>query len=171
MSATFTDRPASAPEVWQPLSETRQLPAASRHRRSVPPRMRATGRFLLHVVEMTIVMQVGMGILWVLLIPGLIPPLYEALRDHTSDLHGLAMALAMALPMLPWMRLRGHGWSMGIEMVAAMVLPWAAVVLICRLGADTYLPWMRGTASPAMILGMLAVMLYRRDHYIGIGRH
>lgn len=125
------------------------------------------GRFLLHFLEMNLVMQAGMGILAILLIPNWIPPQYEALRDHTSDLHGLAMTVSMIVPMVIWMRIRGHRWLMGFEMAAAMILPWAAVVLLCRAGLEDYVPWMRGLASPAMTLGMLGVMLYRRDHYTG----
>jgi AraC family transcriptional regulator, transcriptional activator FtrA len=68
--------------------------------------------------------------------------------------------VSMTLPMVAWMRIRGHGWRHGFEMAAGMLMPWAAV-----LGASWALPWLSSAADAAMLLGMLGVMLVRRDHY------
>jgi hypothetical protein len=40
-----------------------------------------------------------------------------------------------------------------------------AINLLCSLGVIEYLPWLSEASGPAMFLGMLAAMLYRRDHY------
>ena len=46
-----------------------------------------------------------------------------------------------------------------------LILPWAAVLVLGRLGLSQKLPWF--SARAAMFLGMLAIMLYRRDWYTG----
>src|SRR5262249_13544003 len=69
------------------------------------------------------------------------------------------------------MRLRGHGWRHGAEMAAGMLLPWAAVLVLVGLGAARALPWLAQADTAAMLLGMLGVMLVRRDHYTHGGAH
>jgi hypothetical protein len=77
----------------------------------------------------------------------------------------------MAAPMVAWMRIRGHGWRHGFEMALAMLVPWAAVVGLVALGAANVLPWLAHASDPAMYLGMLGIMLVRRDHYAHGGAH
>jgi hypothetical protein len=85
------------------------------------------------------------------------------LRRHTV-LAAFVMALDMTLPMVLWMRHRGHSWKRGGEMGLAMF----ALTLVALA-----LFWARGIAAGAvlgiaMILrlpAMLAVMLYRREEY------
>jgi flagellar biosynthetic protein FliP len=115
----------------------------------------AAGRFLLHFVEMCIAMLAGIVVF--MAVPGVmaLPPL----------LHQAGMALAMSLPMVGWMRARGHGWRHGLEMSIGMLAPWVAVLVLVALGADQALPWLAGADSAAMLLGMLAVMLLRPGHY------
>lgn len=122
---------------------------------AVPSPLRSTAGFALHFVEMSIAMIVGM--LLFMAIPGVM--------QLPRELHLLGMALAMTLPMIGWMRLRGHGWRHGIEMTLGMLLPWAAVLALVALGAATVLPWLQQADSPAMFLGMLGVMLLRPGHY------
>jgi hypothetical protein len=71
----------------------------------------------------------------------------------------------MTVPMVGWMRIRGHGWRHGIEMSIGMLAPWAAVLALVGLGADTALPWLAKADGATMLLGMLAVMLLRPGHY------
>ena len=117
--------------------------------------------FVLHFVEMSIAMIAGM--LLFMAIPGVMQ-LPEAL-------HLVGMALAMTLPMIGWMRVRGHGWRHGIEMSLGMLLPWAAVLALVGLGATTVMPWLKQAEGPAMFLGMLAVMLLRPGHYAHAHHH
>lgn len=126
-----------------------------------------TVRFLLHFLEMQIAMGLGM-IPWHLLVRELrASPSYAAAFQRGSDLSILGHGLFMTVPMVAWMVLRRHGWRHSLEMGAAMLAPMAAIIVLCSLGADAYWPWLIGLASPAGTVGMLAYMLYRRDHFTG----
>ncbi|HEU5315159.1 MAG TPA: hypothetical protein VFX49_03560, partial [Chloroflexota bacterium] len=127
------------------------------------------GRFLLHFLEMSVVMMVGMAPFMAFVKAP--PPAYAALVARGTYAWSLGMALSMALPMAPWMKLRGHGWRPGVEMALAMVLPTAVVVALCVLGLDQDIPWIRDADGPGMLLAMLGVMLYRREHYTGGRAH
>jgi len=113
------------------------------------------GRFVLHFLEMSIAMIVGMMLF--MAIPGVM--------ELPRPLHLLGMAIAMTAPMVGWMRIRGHGWRHGIEMSIGMLLPWAAVLGLVALGTASFLPWLTQAEGPAMFGGMLAVMLLRPGHY------
>jgi hypothetical protein len=86
-------------------------------------------------------------------------------------LHQLGMAVSMTVPMVAWMRIRGHGWRHGIEMSIGMLVPWAAVLVLVGLGAATVLPWLTRAGGAAMLLGMLGVMLLRPHHYAHGAHH
>ena len=122
------------------------------------------GRFVLHLLEMLIAMEVGMGIFHLVL--GLLR-IFSISRSFESGtaLHAITMTIFMTLPMVAWMIHRGHGWRHCIEMVIAMITPVASIGLLCQLGVDEYLPWLAGLSMPAMLIGMIAAMLYRKDHY------
>jgi len=123
------------------------------------------GRFVLHFAEMWIAMTVGMA-LFVPVRLALAAQGYAALVDSASIDYEAWMGIFMTVPMVVWMRLRGHGWRMGTEMAGAMLGPIALVLVLCALGVPAALPWF-GTrfAGPAMAIGMVAIMLYRREHY------
>jgi hypothetical protein len=67
--------------------------------------------------------------------------------------------------MLTWMRVRGCSWRHGAEMGAAMLLPALAALVLYGLGALDMLPWLANSEHAVMLLGMLLIMLYRREHY------
>lgn len=122
-------------------------------------------RFLWHFLEMLLAMGVGMAVFHLLVkqIPassGLV-----AVADKDTVLHKVVMDFFMTVPMLAWMILRGHGWRHSLEMGVAMLAPIALINLLCSLGLVEYVPWLTEASGPAMFLGMLAAMLYRRDHY------
>lgn len=48
----------------------------------------------------------------------------------------LGMALTMTVPMVAWMRYRGHGWAASNEMAASMFIPSFAVVGLLAAGAS-----------------------------------
>lgn len=129
-----------------------------------------TGRFLLHLLEMLIAMQVGMGIFHLML--GLIR-IFSNSRAFESGtaLHAITMTVFMTVPMVAWMIFRGHGRRHCIEMVIAMIAPVALIGLLCQLGVDVYIPWLAGLSTPVMLLGMIAAMLYRKEHYTGKVKH
>lgn len=128
------------------------------------------GRFLLHLFEMLIAMQIGMSIFHLML--GLVR-IYSNSRalEAGTALHAIAMTVFMTAPMVAWMLFRGHGWRHCAEMVAAMITPVALIGLLCQLGLDAYLPWLAGLSTPLMLLGMILAMLYRRDHYTRAKNH
>ncbi len=130
-----------------------------------------TGRFFLHLFEMLLAMQAGMGLFH--LLQWLIPASsgIKAELKFGTNLHTILMAVFMTIPMAVWMKIRGHGWRYSVEMGVAMIAPMAAIILLCELGIDAYLPWLAQASGPTMYLGMLAYMLYRRDHFTGQAHH
>lgn len=114
-------------------------------------------RFARHLLEMVVAMMAGMAVLGVAIWtlgepPGYANPFVE---------YGL-MGASMSASMVAWMRHRGHTWSDGLEMMAAMLVPMFAVVLPVELGVVG----LTGHAlmmfsHVAMIAGMVAFMIYR----------
>src|SRR5512144_3274154 len=79
--------------------------------------------FLRHLGEMVVAMWVGMllgSILWMPILGALGLSASEA-RLRYPELYVLVMAFNMTVPMVAWMRHRGHGWRSCYEMSAAMV--------------------------------------------------
>ena len=120
-------------------------------------------RFTRHLMEMVLAMMAGMAVLGVALAvlgepPGYSNPLVE---------YGL-MGASMAVPMVAWMRFRGHSWADGGEMTAAMLAPMFALVLPVELGVAV--PGLsEGSlmmlSHVAMIGGMVVLMIYRFERY------
>lgn len=108
------------------------------------------GRFALHFAEMWLAMMAGMFVFHAL-----------APEAMTGALHQVGMAVAMTVPMVAWMRVRGHGWRYGIEMALGMLVPWVVVSELATTGIGTVLPWLAEADGAAMLLGMLGVMLVR----------
>src|SRR5918995_1443233 len=50
------------------------------------------------------------------------------------------MGAFMAVPMVAWMSYRGHAWSDGLEMMAAMLAPMFALVIPVELGVAGSVP-------------------------------
>lgn len=122
-------------------------------------------RFTRHLLEMVVAMMIGMVVLGLALEVFGEPPGYaNALVEY-----GL-MGAFMSAPMVAWMRYRGHAWSDGLEMTAAMLVPMFAMVLPVELGVARYVPGLSGhslmlLSHVAMIGGMALLMLYRLDRY------
>ncbi|MCZ7569874.1 MAG: hypothetical protein M5U01_14995 [Ardenticatenaceae bacterium] len=128
-------------------------------------------RFVLHLLEMTLAMMAGMAILYVLDVLTPDSASYSEAFEYGTNLFDLTMGVFMTVPMVAWMRVRGHGWRHGAEMAFAMFAPVAAIVVLRLLGADAEQPWLADASHPAMFLGMIIAMLYRRDHYTGKAGH
>jgi flagellar biosynthetic protein FliP len=118
--------------------------------------MSAMRHFIHHYVEMVLAMAVGMAVYGMLFRRGL------AWTGYADE---AIMAAFMTVPMVAWMRYRGHGWGQAGEMAGAMLLPTAVVIVVAvELLAVTGRPL--GMAShAAMLLGMLALMVVRRAEY------
>jgi hypothetical protein len=122
-------------------------------------------RFTLHLLEMVVAMIAGMEVLGVAIWLLGEPPGYANLLVH----YGL-MGAFMSAPMVAWMRYRGHPWSDGLEMTAAMLVPMFALVLPVELGVARYVPGLTDhslmlLSHVAMIGGMAGLMVYRWDRY------
>lgn len=129
---------------------------------------RAT-RFVRHLIEMTVAMMLGMCVLGAAFTEIHIAVFgtgFDVAWHRHVELTSLAMAFNMTLPMVAWMRHRGHGWERGGEMAAAMFAP-AFVLLtlfwLTIVPARFVLPWEMALMLPSMIFAMLM----RRDEYAG----
>jgi hypothetical protein len=114
--------------------------------------------FLRHYAEMLIAMFAGMMVLG-----GLVAALFDA-DEWAAEPLLLGMAVSMSLPMVAWMRFRGHGWAPCWEMTAAMFIPSVGAILLFWAGAvgtDGAL----AVQHVAMFPAMLIAMLLRRDEY------
>src|SRR4051794_31577501 len=122
--------------------------------------------FIRHYVEMVVVMFAGMIVLG---LPG--EAALHAMGTGTSELRQdapalvfLGMAATMTLPMVAWMRYRGHAWRPSLEMAASMIIPTLAAIALLAAGALGFTALM-GLEHFAMLLGMLVAMLVRVDEY------
>ena len=119
-------------------------------------------RFTRHLLEMVLAMLAGMIVLGVALEVLGEPPGYANLLVR----YGL-MGAFMAAPMVAWMRYRGHAWSDGLEMTAAMVAPMFALVIPVEFGVVGLTGYsLMMLSHVAMIGGMVALMVYRWDRYV-----
>jgi hypothetical protein len=131
-----------------------------------------TAMFIRHYVEMVVVMFAGMLVLG---LPG--EAALKALGSGTSELRDdapavvfLGMAATMTIPMVAWMRYRGHRWQPTLEMAASMIIPTLVAIALLATAALSFGALM-GLEHVAMLLGMLVAMLLRRDEYTGHGHH
>jgi hypothetical protein len=157
--AQVIDRTAAVDSAPEQATDLRHPP------RTFKKTAAGVGRFVVHFAEMWIAMTVGMAI-FVPVRLALVAQGYAALVDSASVDYEAWMGVFMTVPMVAWMRLRGHGWRMGTEMAGAMLGPIAVVLVLCALGVPAALPWFSTRLTgPAMAIGMVAIMLYRREHY------
>jgi hypothetical protein len=139
-------------------------PAAPDHRRGVSS---ATRHFIRHYLEMVAAMFLGMIVLgvpadWALRAVG---SSTAELTDDAPALMLLGMAVTMTLPMVAWMRYRGHGWRANAEMAASMVLPTLAAIGALTADVMADVGTLLVVEHVTMLLGMLAAMLLRLDEY------
>jgi hypothetical protein len=126
----------------------------------------STRQFIRHYAEMVAAMFLGMAVLgvpagWAL---GAVGSSWSELNSDAPALMLLGMAVTMTVPMVAWMRYRGHSWRANTEMAASMVLPtFAAIGLLAAgaMGIGTLLV----VEHVTMLLGMVAAMLLRLDEY------
>jgi hypothetical protein len=127
----------------------------------------SAGHFIRHYVEMVVAMFAGMVVLgvpagWALAAVG---SSWSELNTGAPSLMLFGMAVTMTVPMVAWMRYRGHGWRANTEMAASMVLPTFAAIGLLAAGIMTDIGILLAVEHVAMLLGMLAAMLLRLDEY------
>jgi hypothetical protein len=134
-----------------------------------PQPTHSTRRFFLHYVEMVAAMFIGM---FALSKPADL--LFSALGASTSSQHPammlLSMGITMTVPMIVWMRYRGHAWRPTNEMAASMLIPTFAAMALVGTGVMDSGSVMI-VEHVAMLAGMLIAMLLRRDEYSGAHAH
>jgi hypothetical protein len=122
------------------------------------------GYFVFHFAEMWFAMFLGMAVFMVMTI-ALAAQGYAALSEPTSIGFQVGMSLFMVAPMAAWMRIRGCDWRACGEMGAAMLLSTAVVFVLRGLEFRDAQLWVSSNQHTLMLGAMLAVMLYRREHY------
>jgi flagellar biosynthetic protein FliP len=162
-----TNSPATNRPVTNRAVAAPQPPAAAPA--AEQPRRRAVLNFARHYAEMVAAMFLGMLVLGF----ALAAPLELAGVDVAAwdaDAPALAllfMSFTMTVPMVAWMRYRGHGWRPCSEMSAAMFVPtFAAIGLLWGAVATDYGTLMAIQHS-VMFPAMLLVMLLRPHEYTG----
>jgi cation transport ATPase len=128
---------------------------------------RSIPRFLRHYMEMVIVMFAGM---FILAMPADV--LLSALGASSSSgsrpaLMLLQMAVTMTVPMVAWMRFRGHAWRPNLEMAASMIVPAGAAIAISLAGLVHGAGTLMVIEHAAMLVLMLVAMLCRFDECAG----
>ena len=90
----------------------------------------STRHFIRHYVEMLVAMFLGMLVLGApaLVALGAAGVSSAELRSEAPALLLLGMGVTMTVPMVAWMRYRGHGWAASNEMAASMLIPTAGVI-------------------------------------------
>jgi hypothetical protein len=128
-----------------------------------------TRHFARHYVEMVIVMFAGMAALglpagWAMTAMG--TSWDELQSDAPAAMFGL-MAMTMILPMVAWMRFRGHGWRANGEMSLSMVLPTLGAIALLSADVAEDVGALLVAEHGVMLLAMLGAMLLRPSEYTG----
>jgi hypothetical protein len=129
----------------------------------LPAMTHKTLHFARHYVEMVIAMLAGMAVLG----GGLAVLAGEDWKSDAPELYLLWMAFTMSVPMVAWMRHRGHGWAPALEMTAAMFAPTVAAIALLRAGTTDDIGTLMAIQHSAMFPLMLVAMLLRLDEYTG----
>ena len=111
-------------------------------------------RFVGHFIEMQVAMMAGMALGGPLGIP----------EVASTELKAGLWLIAMVLPMVGWMRVRGMAWRPIAEMSASMVIPTVVLLPVLWLGLITG-KTLIGLEHLSMAPAMLALMIYRRRDY------
>ena len=143
-----------------------EAPIGTEHRGAA----RNVGHFLWHLLQMVLAMMAGMAVYGVLFY-GLLAP--EWLEAYPLLQYPLMFAF-MTPPMAAVMRYHDYNWQHTTEMVGAMIGPPAVLVVLVLCGLSAFLPLLSvGSLGPlthiAMLVGMVAWMLYRRGEVEHMG--
>jgi hypothetical protein len=112
---------------------------------------------------MVVVMVVGMEVL-------------GAAVGLVADVNGggpmlIEMGVTMTVPMVAWMRVRGHAWRPCLEMAASMVLLTLGTLALLGAGIVESSGALMVILHAVMLPAMLVAMLLRRDEYSGHHHH
>ena len=125
-----------------------------------------TAHFIRHYAEMVIAMLLGMAVLGA---PGFIALEAAGVDTDAAGVLLFGMAVTMTVPMVAWMRHRGHGWLPCWEMTASMIVPTIGALALLEAGALDGAHAAMGIQHIVMFPAMLGVMLLRRGEYTAHG--
>jgi hypothetical protein len=133
------------------------------------PANRSARQFVRHYVEMVIAMFAGMIVLGLPAEAGLrlLGTSSHEIQDAAPAVALLGMAVVMTVPMVAWMRYRGHAWRPCHEMAASMIVPTIAIIGLMWAGVMTDFGTLMMVEHVVMLPAMLGVMLLRIDEYAG----
>ena len=123
-----------------------------------------TRSFARHYIEMVVVMLVGMGVL-ALPAQWATDALWPSVDGDDTTLMLARMGVTMTLPMIPWMRWRGHGWRPTLDMAAAMIGPAIGVIALLEAGVLEGANVLMTLEHVVMFVAMYAVMAARPGEY------
>lgn len=121
--------------------------------------------FLLHFLELQISMGLGALICYLVVRLISVSSSFAAAYRPGTFLFATGDILFLTVPVVAWMIFRGHGWRHSLKVAFAMISPVAVIMVLGQFTAYDYLTWLLTAGYPAMCLGMLIYMLYRRDHF------
>ena len=121
-----------------------------------------TAHFIRHYLEMVIAMLLGMAVLG---IPGFMALEAAGVDTEAAGVLLWGMAVSMTVPMVAWMRHRGHGWLPCWEMSGAMIVPTIGALALLEAGALDGAHAAMGIQHVVMFPAMLGMMLLRRGEY------
>jgi hypothetical protein len=130
------------------------------------PYRRRLSRFWRHFLEMNLAMFIGMAV-GAVLFRGILAAFGTTItqaRLAYPELAVLVMGCNMTVPMVAWMRHRGHSWRGSAEMAAAMLVPAIPVIALLRLEVIVFAA-VCALYCGLMMVAMLALMVYRRREY------
>jgi hypothetical protein len=133
----------------------------------------STRHFIRHYVEMLVAMILGMAV-FALPADATLLALGTSSGEFYEDAPArmlLGMALAMTVPMVAWMRYRGHAWQPSMEMAASMFIPTFGVVALLASGLVEDSATLLAIEHAVMLPAMLIAMLLRRDEYTSAHGH
>ena len=124
-------------------------------------------RFARHYVEMVLAMLLGMVVLGIPAEGALraVGTGTDALQSDAPAVALLGMALMMTVPMVAWMRYRGHAWRPCWEMAASMFVPTLGVIALMGAGVVEGFMTLMSIEHVVMLPSMLVAMLLRPSEY------
>ena len=144
-------------------TNTKQVSAS--HKVQVPGVVARLGYFLWHFLEMCLTMCIGGITLNVLFFLAAAQVGYRDLVERSPELSLLAIGINLAVPMVLWMRFRGHQWRPTLEMASTSIILPILLIGAAWLGIipeSSRLILLKIFACPVMLIPML----FRLDLYI-----
>lgn len=139
----------------------------SAHTAPVAGLIASGGYFLLHYLEMCVVMCAG-GIAVLSALLRWASPLlgFSSLKAQLPELATLLLAVWLAAVMILWMRLRGHDWRSTLEMASTSIVAFPLLIGAASLGLIAR-GELFGLECGLACVFMVVPMLLSLNHYAG----